>query len=51
MEASAPARKLLQGRLNTAAATRQQYQALEVVAVAYITNSSILFAQVGRLKL
>jgi hypothetical protein len=49
--ASAPARKLLQGRLNTASSARQQYEALEVVAVAYMTNSSIFFSQVETLKL
>jgi hypothetical protein len=45
--ALAPARKLLQGRLNTSPSARQQYEAAEVVVMVYITSESIITAQVG----
>ena len=43
----APARKLLQGRLNSSPSARRQYQALTVAVVAYVTRDSIFQAQVG----
>ena len=45
--ALAPARKLLQGRLNTSPSARQRYQAAEVAITVFVTSESILKPQVG----
>ena len=45
--APAPARKLLQGRLNSSPSARQRYEAAEVAITVYVTSDSILKPQVG----
>lgn len=42
----APARKLLQGRLSSSS-LGQQYEAVEVKVMAYVTNSSVFESLVG----
>jgi hypothetical protein len=43
----APARKLLQGRLDKSALGQQKFEAVEVKVMAYVTNSSVFESLVG----